>query len=447
LDSKNIPLSRFSEEIKKLRQRVQELEDILTKHEKSALPPPEENTDEYEGLFDNTPDLVLILDSQGKFIYVNKIWRDALSYTEEDLVNLSFVDTLRFDHLEKWKELFQRLVHEETALHAHFVFKTKSGAEIAVEGDLNPVLKRGQLLRVNAVLRNLNEVRQMAWDREWYFNSSLDLLFITAFDGELKRLNPAFERTLGYYKNEVLGTSLLGLVVEEDLPLSRKELQKLKSGTPSIYFEARFRCKDGTVKWLAWTAHSVLSEELIYGVARDITDKKLLEDELRKLSFTDELTGLYNRRGFMTFSAKIMDLAYREGRGLLVALLDLDGLKEINDQFGHNIGDEALRKVSILLKKVFRGSDVIARLGGDEYAIAALVSDVKACERIKTRLQKLAEKENDEAGKAYRFSFSFGFHYWDPRQNLGIEQVLEKADQELYEDKKMRSSRPAIPSL
>lgn len=445
MGSKETPLSRFSEEIKKLRVRVHELEELLTNYSDGSPQPPEPQTDEFDGLFDNTPDLVQILDPLGKFIYVNRIWRDALGYGPEDLLNLSFIDILRYDQIDKWRELFQRLVQEETSVHAEFIFKSKSGAEIAVTGDLKPVLKRGQLLRINAVFRNLAEVRQMAWDREWYFNSSLDMLFIMDFDGKLKRINPAIERTLGYYRFDLLDNSLIDLIPDEDRSLTRKEIQKLKSGTPSIYFETRIRCKDGSIKWLAWTSHSVLSEELIYGVARDITDKKRLEEELRKLSFTDELTGLYNRRGFTTFSGKLMELAYREGRGLLVALLDLDGLKEINDRFGHNAGDEALKKVSVLLKQVFRGSDILGRIGGDEYAVCALVSDPKACERIKTRLQKLYEKDNEISGRPYLLSFSFGSAYWDPRHKLPLDEVMKIADYDLYQDKKTRHGRSVIP--
>src|SRR3989338_8947318 len=101
----------------------------------------------------------------------------------------------------------------------------------------------------------------------------------------------------------------------------------------------------------------------------DITDRKHTEEMLRELSITDELTNLYNRRGFLTLAADRLKLTRRSKTGLWMFFADVDGLKHINDTFGHQEGDRALTDVAQILKKIFRESDIIARLSGDEFII------------------------------------------------------------------------------
>lgn len=130
-------------------------------------------------------------------------------------------------------------------------------------------------------------------------------------------------------------------------------------------------------------------------VSKDITDNKLLEERLHILSLTDELTGLYNRRGFFTLAEQQLKIANRLKKGPVLLSIDLDDLKWINDTFGHVEGDRALKETAHILRESFRDSDVMARIGGDEFVVLQLVDeDSGAAETLTERLQNNLEVFN-----------------------------------------------------
>jgi diguanylate cyclase (GGDEF)-like protein len=160
----------------------------------------------------------------------------------------------------------------------------------------------------------------------------------------------------------------------------------------------------------------------------------------------NELTGLYNRRGFVTIAEEQMKLARRMGHDVALAFVDLDGMKAINDNLGHEAGDQALVATASILKSTFRASDVIARLGGDEFIILAIGADKGATDRLLKRLQKVLIHYNGRASSSLPLSLSVGFAYYNPTTSAptSIEQLIALADQEMYADKQShRTSRAA----
>lgn len=122
------------------------------------------------------------------------------------------------------------------------------------------------------------------------------------------------------------------------------------------------------------------------GIDRDITRRKLAEDKLRELSLIDELTGLNNRRGFLNLAAQQVKIADRLKQRLILIYMDMDNMKAINDNLGHEMGDQAITDMATILKLSFRASDVIARMGGDEFVGIAIESSDLSCEKIVSRL-------------------------------------------------------------
>src|SRR5712664_463698 len=112
--------------------------------------------------------------------------------------------------------------------------------------------------------------------------------------------------------------------------------------------------------------------ELLMRAVRCAAKQYMLQAELGNLALTDELTGLYNRRGFMAVAERQLKLGRRSGRGMLLFVMDVDRMKHINDSFGHSEGDRALKRTADALEETFRDSDVVARLGGDEFAVLAI---------------------------------------------------------------------------
>ena len=179
--------------------------------------------------------------------------------------------------------------------------------------------------------------------------------------------------------------------------------------------------------------------ELLMRAVRCAAKQYMLQAELGNLALTDELTGLYNRRGFMAMAERQMRLGRRTGRGMLLFMMDVDGLKQINDSFGHLEGDRVLKRTAEVLEETFRDSDVIARQGGDEFAVLAIEA-AGHCERtIQTRLFDGMDSINAEQSH-YEISLSLGFARFDPRNCTSIEKLMAKADQAMYEQKRHRSA-------
>jgi diguanylate cyclase (GGDEF)-like protein len=169
------------------------------------------------------------------------------------------------------------------------------------------------------------------------------------------------------------------------------------------------------------------------------TKQYMLQTELGNLALQDELTGLYNRRGFLALADRQVKLARRSGRSLLLFFIDVDGLKEINDVFGHGEGDAALKCTAEALETTFRDSDVIARFGGDEFAVLAIEASGQSETTIRERLTEYLTSARGQ-GYDYKFSVSLGAARFDPWNPTSIRDLIAEADQAMYEQKRRRSA-------
>jgi diguanylate cyclase (GGDEF)-like protein len=154
-------------------------------------------------------------------------------------------------------------------------------------------------------------------------------------------------------------------------------------------------------------------------------------------SVRDELTGLYNRRGFLTFAEQQIELACSGRRELLVVFADVDDLKAINDGYGHPEGDLALKKTADVLLTVFRDTDIVARMGGDEFAVLALDCSPTGLVRINAHFDKLLRTMND-LNRLWKLSISVGTIHVDSLHPLSINDLLSEADKMMYERKRAR---------
>lgn len=159
----------------------------------------------------------------------------------------------------------------------------------------------------------------------------------------------------------------------------------------------------------------------------------------KALSITDDLTGLYNRRGFFELGGHQIKIAERAERELLLFYFDLDGFKTINDRFGHAEGDAALKRMAAILKDSFRASDILARLGGDEFAVLALEASKQHGQLLNDRVAEKLKNSNEAAQKPYTLALSVGQTCFYPKQAHHLETMLEAADRELYANKKNRA--------
>lgn len=182
---------------------------------------------------------------------------------------------------------------------------------------------------------------------------------------------------------------------------------------------------------------AVILRSLRYAIERH-----RLQGELYNLSIIDELTNLYNRRGFFTQAQQYMNANAQEGKGFYLIVGDLDGMKQINDTYGHHMGDLALIDTANILKEVFSDSDIIARMGGDEFTVIlpdtfgySLPLDVVEQEFI-MKIQQRLRSFNLDSGRIYRLSISLGLYHYNSTKPVSLGELIIQADQRMYTNKK-----------
>lgn len=289
--------------------------------------------------------------------------------------------------------------------------------------------------------RFAEDLRSLEAESARFFDLSHDMICVAGFDGYFKRVNPAFERILGYSQRELLGRPFAEFVHPDDQERTAAEAAAIGTGAGTVQFQNRYLDKQGDVHWIEWASVGVPEDNLIYAVARDVTDRKLLEQELELLSRSDPLTGVFNRRRFDEALETQLAHARRYGRGGALLIADLDRFKQVNDEFGHAAGDEALRAVARVLAANLRQTDVlardagglVARLGGDEFALLLPEVDAIAAESVAARLvEAIAAERLEIDGGELRLGVSVGVATFDENGCPPAKDLLAAADRAMY---------------
>jgi len=312
-------------------------------------------------------------------------------------------------------------------------------------------------LSLLSVHRDVDALRRTAQElatREEYFRllteNSSDLLRTHDLNAKTLYVSPSVERMLGYTQEEFLSFPPMALVHPDD--------RELLAANPDLPISERFKDsaleyrilhKDGSYRWLEMNFASQRDADgTVTGVqssARDVTDRRLAEErlstqaeQLRNLTLQDELTGLYNRRGWLELARQGLRLAIRERRPAAVIFADLNGMKQINDLYGHEEGDLALKDTARILRAACRQVDVVARFGGDEFVVFALDFTEAGLEVLRSRAQAAIAEQNLAGERTFRLSLSVGAAFFRAESLETIEQLLDRADAEMYERKRAR---------
>lgn len=286
------------------------------------------------------------------------------------------------------------------------------------------------------------ELQRAVIQRDRFFQLSMDIMAILSSDGTFHQYNAGWTETLGYTTSDLLGSNLLSFVHEDDRPILREIIEILENSIDEKQFvELRFIGKNGLEYWLSCNIAAYQNEDLLYFVARDVTDRIVYEKRLTHQASHDALTGLINRSEFMYTLKK----AYRKHLGspdtaFAVLFLDLNKFKEVNDALGHETGDELLKFFANILITATRSKDTVARLGGDEFTI--LVNDIKnkdAIDVIIERIQNGCANPLFIGNREIYVSASIGVAV-SSEDCSSEEDILKKADLAMYKAKKDRSA-------
>lgn len=278
------------------------------------------------------------------------------------------------------------------------------------------------------------------------FERAVEGIFQSTIDGTFTEVNPAMVRLLGYDSaDELVGVQGIRQQIMADDKEYGAYMQAVQRDGFVSGFEFQARCRDGDIIWCSESSRLVLPEkdgpELIEGVLEDISRRKVEEMELKHLATIDSLTGISNRHLFFDRLELALAKAKRYGSRLAVLFLDLDEFKKVNDEHGHQAGDELLGEVAERLQGRIRESDTLARLGGDEFGVLIdLIEGDESAMTVAKNLLKAMEDPFAVNGGTISVGVTVGISFY-PDDGKDPVTLISRADAAMYGAKKRGGSK------
>ena len=394
------------------------LEDITDrKQAEEALRESEEN---YRSLFENAYEAIFVA-QEGKLVFLNPRTIMMIGYSAEEILSKPFIEFIHPEDRDMVVDRHvRRLKGEELSQIYDFRIIHKDGNVRWVELNVVAINWKGRTATLN-FLSDITERKQteeaLRESEERYralIEKSNDGIALVKGDRHLF-VNQKLVEIFGYDRpEEIIGQPVAMLIHPDDREFVVNINRRRQRGE-SVPDKYEFKGQGKNGKCLTIEASATKSiyrgEPVSLAYLRDITGRKLAEEALKTLSIKDDLTGLYNRRGFFALAEQGLKNAQRMRTEMLLIFGDLDNLKRINDTFGHKEGDQALVDTSQILKETFRESDIIARIGGDEFVILAMNSLETSAEKLIQRLKRVLKNNHLQSKRTYPLSLSLGIAF------------------------------------
>lgn len=391
----------------------------------------------------------------------NERWAEIAGYSLGELAPLNIETWTRLaypDDLKRSGELLEmhfsgRLPYYDCEVrmrhkNGHWIWVRDRGKTATWTADGRPLLMCGTHMDITgrkeaeaALLENEAKFRTI-------FNSSLVGIGISRLsDGIFIDANDAFLRMLGYQRYELQGKTARELDIWPDSEDQREILGKLAAGEPVNGRQGKVRTKSGEIRDQLLYAHavSIAGQHCFVGMLYDNTEQKNAERQLEALAQLDSLTSVANRRHFLESAEQELARTKRYGGAVSLLMIDIDLFKQVNDTYGHQVGDMVLRRFAKFCRESLRGIDLIGRMGGEEFAVLMPQTDREQTLDVAERLRK-STSEIDitlEHGLPVRITISIGVVTMkDARTNMDT--LLSQADSALYEAKRAGRNRVCV---
>jgi diguanylate cyclase (GGDEF)-like protein/PAS domain S-box-containing protein len=402
---------------------------------------PISNKSFYQDFVNNMADWIWEVNVKGIYTFAEGNTKGVLGYNAHELIGKSPFDFMPEDEVSRIAQIFTNIVKEQSSIIDLENWNiSKSGDRVCLLTNGIPFYdKNNNLLGYRGIDKDITE-KKRAEDKllqfKNIFNSANEAIVITNLDGNICDINLAYETITGYSREEVIGNTPAKVKSNRhDQSFYQKMWHSLK--TEGCWEgEIWDRRKNGEIfpKWLSInTIYNVHNEANYYvGFFSDISEKKVAENKLIDLAYFDPLTKLLNRSHFRERLLHSLEVATRRKDNLILLFIDLDRFKDVNDTFGHTIGDLLLIKVAKKLKKILRNVDTIARIGGDEFTV--ILSEVNNLNEITSIVNKIINSlctpffiQNHEI----MIAASIGIATY-PDDGIDVDTLISNADAAMY---------------
>lgn len=395
----------------------------------------------------------IVITNDGVIVEANTVLSQILGYRVSELIGMAVVEIfapkVRNDVNAKILAKYEK-TYESVGL-------TKAGEEFHVEIQAREFIYKNQQVRCAAIrdLSKRDKVMNALRESENKFRAVVtgahDAIIMMDGQGKVKFWNKAAERIFQYSENEIIGKDPHEIIAAPSFLKKFKEVypyfqQTGKGGAIGKTIELTALKKGGKQFPIELSLSAIRIEEkwCAIGVIRDITERKEMEAELRRLATTDTLTGVDNRRSFMEKAEHEISRAQRYENPFAMIMVDIDFFKSINDKYGHQTGDLVLQKMAQAIKSALRESDIFGRIGGEEFLIVLIETDRKTAlltgERIRSCIETLSINTEKET---IHITVSIGLTFF--KEGDDISTICKRSDEALYAAKK--NGRNCVVSL
>jgi len=412
---------------------------------------------EFDSLFRNSPEALAYLDEKAIILDANFRFCKLFGYTLEEIKGRNIKDGMIHspDRMEEGEKLCMKGL-EEGYLNYETIRKKKDGTLFPVSISATSWKIDGQAKGLIGLYIDITErikLQKNLQESEQRLSFALKATNDGIWDSNLESgnlyLSDRYYEILGYHPGETTITQkgFEGLLHPDDKERVLQKIQECIEGKTEIYSEeVRLKTKSGRWKWILGRGKVVSRDSKgkslrFVGTHTDISRRKEAEEKMEKLARIDSLTGCYNRGYGLELLDRQMKLSHRSKSPLLIAFLDIDKFKSINDTFGHDEGDKVLKGITGLFKSTLREIDIICRTGGDEFLFVFPDNSLKDAIQIKERLNKNLVELNQSLKKPYQIELSIGFSEYDPEKPLSMDELIHIADQKMYEEKERKNKR------
>jgi diguanylate cyclase (GGDEF)-like protein/PAS domain S-box-containing protein len=415
----------------------------------------------YRALVETSTDVIALIGVDGRIRFVNAACREILGFAPEEMIGGHVRDFNANQRLPGVDAAFERLVRGEAHSRRRMTATRKDGTTVDLMFNASPLRgDDGEVTGVVVIASDISDLiaaQELLEEAESRYRSLVEQLPAVSYiaepgpKGTWRYVSPQLERMLGFTQEEWTSDPTLWArrihPEDRDRVLEEEERDSIL-GVP-LASEYRMITKDGRVIWIRdeGVLRSAPGERPHYeGMLTNVTERKSFETQLQFLADHDPLTGLLNRRRFTEELELEIRIMRRDGHPSSLLMLDVDGLKRVNDALGHPAGDALMRQTAELLRDRLRETDSVGRLGGDEFAVLLRGSRVNEAAAVaQDLLERFRNREQVASTEPIRPTISVGLT--SLRRNfIGAEEAIGSADRAMYEAKRTGGDRVAMYS-